>query len=399
MKKKAKSVSSFQVFQQFITSDPKTGEETGERILSVACFKRWLSTREKKIVYPEESFRRTLVAHIRGADGRRPFSPKVEASLLSLLRGSEPKQNCWDKCFPTNVSRIGKRGFNKLGYHEAKSGLGTPETTKKKRKQKKNVPACQEMPEGSPTKEAEPKGESFALTELLSVHSFSKPPREVYSQDQEMVLRATDLVNFLYDLKQKYSPERFQPLEFNNAQLEPLYALVYTLTEAYSFDQLCDIEQATLTAGKSLLTPSAYYFLKEIPNPSDRRLSKSYLIPPTEQCYFSEGTVGRLLFRWRSWTIVDSDQNARNILKRNPNGCSYLELCDSLVELLFAVKDFLPILKKYGEVWFRARLAKGDGTTGIFLLKLAARDSEFEHIYLQDQTPEHSNLLELPFLL
>eukprot|EP00924_Labyrinthula_sp_SR-Ha-C_P010821 augustus_masked-scaffold_35-processed-gene-2.68-mRNA-1 protein AED:0.22 eAED:1.00 QI:0/-1/0/1/-1/1/1/0/318 len=74
------------VFREFVTLDRENAEVSGEKILSDKCYKRWLMTRKNKIKHPEDSFRRTLLAHLRGSDGRKPFSPKVEESLLKKLR-------------------------------------------------------------------------------------------------------------------------------------------------------------------------------------------------------------------------------------------------------------------------------------------------------------------------
>eukprot|EP00924_Labyrinthula_sp_SR-Ha-C_P014354 maker-scaffold_20-snap-gene-3.37-mRNA-1 protein AED:0.25 eAED:0.25 QI:62/1/1/1/1/1/2/74/275 len=121
---KTKAITSFQVFQYFITKDEQ-GRRTGDKIFSKECFHTWLETRKEKIVHPEESFRRTLLAHLRGTDGRQPFDPEIEMSLLNLLRENNHKKkseksNPWSRCFDGNKQRIGKRGFNKLGFHEQK---------------------------------------------------------------------------------------------------------------------------------------------------------------------------------------------------------------------------------------------------------------------------------------
>lgn len=149
--RKARSLSSFQVFSQFIKMVDEG--ETGEDILSEACVQLWLDTRQTKVVHPEESFRRTLIAHIRGAYGRQPFNEVVEASLLKILRTTivnGAPVNAWERCFPHNTSNIGKRGFNKLGYHEQQREKNSPgteitkktvagngkQTTKRRRKRK-----------------------------------------------------------------------------------------------------------------------------------------------------------------------------------------------------------------------------------------------------------------------
>ena len=88
-------------------------------ILSRACFEQWLSTRQKSLKKPEESFRKTVTAHAQGTDGRKPFPPEVERSLLVELR----QQQVWD-CFRNRTfdngerMNIGLQGFRGYGYHE-----------------------------------------------------------------------------------------------------------------------------------------------------------------------------------------------------------------------------------------------------------------------------------------
>lgn len=102
---------SYSVFMSFVDEDGNA-----ERILSKACFNKWIETRKTYPKQPEESFRRVLIGHICGIDRRRPFPPNVEASLLKEVR----KRQIWDAFKGTNVA-IGIRGFRKRGFHEAKA--------------------------------------------------------------------------------------------------------------------------------------------------------------------------------------------------------------------------------------------------------------------------------------
>ena len=70
------------------------------------------------IKHPEQSFHRTLISHVRGRDGRKPFTPKVEEMVLEQLRRKD--KNIWDLCFPRNYLNVGRIGFRHLGYHEAR---------------------------------------------------------------------------------------------------------------------------------------------------------------------------------------------------------------------------------------------------------------------------------------
>lgn len=116
-----KGVSSFKVFNHFVYEEE--GEEVDvSQVFSQDCFKLWLSTRNSSIKHPEQSFQRALYAHLRGADGRKPFSEPVEAALLKELRFStqQGKTNPWEKVFGRNDLKMGVKGFKQDGFHEKK---------------------------------------------------------------------------------------------------------------------------------------------------------------------------------------------------------------------------------------------------------------------------------------
>lgn len=114
-----KAISSFKVFMSCIKMNPTNAEDIDvSQVFSMNCFQFWLSTRLHDIKHPQQSFQRALYAHIRGADGRKPFPEDVEKALLKELR--EESSNLWTKMFGENVFRLGKKGFKRWGYHEAK---------------------------------------------------------------------------------------------------------------------------------------------------------------------------------------------------------------------------------------------------------------------------------------
>eukprot|EP00924_Labyrinthula_sp_SR-Ha-C_P012926 snap_masked-scaffold_12-processed-gene-3.35-mRNA-1 protein AED:1.00 eAED:1.00 QI:0/0/0/0/1/1/3/0/252 len=80
------SKTSYAVFLEFIDVDKNTGKVNTKRILSTECFQRWIDTRKRAIMHPADSFRRALLAHVRGSDGRRHFPKHVEKSLQENLR-------------------------------------------------------------------------------------------------------------------------------------------------------------------------------------------------------------------------------------------------------------------------------------------------------------------------
>lgn len=103
---------SFRLFQSFI-SWKSDGTVNVERLISKECYESWLKTRLKPPKSPEESFRKALTAHCRGVAGRKPFPRAVEKALLLELR----KKRIWD-CFQGTEHKIGKRGYQALGYWE-----------------------------------------------------------------------------------------------------------------------------------------------------------------------------------------------------------------------------------------------------------------------------------------
>lgn len=115
---------SYEVFVKFIKYKKVNNGKVScnaSGILSKACFEEWLANKVCTPSNPEESFRRALVSHLTASDGRKPFPPEVERSILADIR----KKVVWP-CFLNTKCKIGSRGFQKKGYHEkrdAKSKL------------------------------------------------------------------------------------------------------------------------------------------------------------------------------------------------------------------------------------------------------------------------------------
>lgn len=91
-------------------------------ILSLACYKAWLQSRKKVPGDPQKTFRKTIQAHCRGSDKRRPFPEEIEKSLLQNLRQHDPWR-FFDEHGDGIATMGGKErrkesGFRKLGYHE-----------------------------------------------------------------------------------------------------------------------------------------------------------------------------------------------------------------------------------------------------------------------------------------
>jgi len=75
-------------------------------IVSRACYEDWLSTRSRAIRAPQKKFRRIITCSVSGTDGRRPFSPLEEASVLKQLR----MKRVWPAFVGSSIV-IGSKGF------------------------------------------------------------------------------------------------------------------------------------------------------------------------------------------------------------------------------------------------------------------------------------------------
>eukprot|EP00515_Schizochytrium_aggregatum_P005781 CAMPEP_0202051236 /NCGR_PEP_ID=MMETSP0963-20130614/4504_1 /ASSEMBLY_ACC=CAM_ASM_000494 /TAXON_ID=4773 /ORGANISM="Schizochytrium aggregatum, Strain ATCC28209" /LENGTH=254 /DNA_ID=CAMNT_0048616391 /DNA_START=66 /DNA_END=830 /DNA_ORIENTATION=- len=89
---------------------------------SKECYTEWLQSRKAKVKNGPDSFRRAIMSHITGQDGRKPFAPKVEEAILRIVR----KNEIWD-CFQGTVDAAGRRvqvglyGFRGSGYWETRA--------------------------------------------------------------------------------------------------------------------------------------------------------------------------------------------------------------------------------------------------------------------------------------
>eukprot|EP00511_Aplanochytrium_stocchinoi_P005248 CAMPEP_0204832554 /NCGR_PEP_ID=MMETSP1346-20131115/14161_1 /ASSEMBLY_ACC=CAM_ASM_000771 /TAXON_ID=215587 /ORGANISM="Aplanochytrium stocchinoi, Strain GSBS06" /LENGTH=360 /DNA_ID=CAMNT_0051964461 /DNA_START=333 /DNA_END=1415 /DNA_ORIENTATION=+ len=109
---------SYEIFMSFVKYH-QNGECDTTGMISKTCYAAWLSTRVPVPKKPEESFRRSLLGILTGCDQRKPFPPKVESSILNVLR----KKEIWP-CFRDLDCKIGLRGIKNRGYHESRISPG-----------------------------------------------------------------------------------------------------------------------------------------------------------------------------------------------------------------------------------------------------------------------------------
>lgn len=115
----SKGLTSLDSFNRFVKYTDGKCDASG--ILSTECYELWHSTRRILAANPEDSFRRTITAHVTGTKKRKPFSEEVERSLLPRLRARQ----VWP-CFEGRTDKkgdpitIGRTGFRAKGHFEQK---------------------------------------------------------------------------------------------------------------------------------------------------------------------------------------------------------------------------------------------------------------------------------------
>jgi len=119
-------MTSYEIFMKFVQYDEYTGKADAKGIFSKRCFNAWLATRAQAPKRAGESFRRALVSQLTASDGRKPFPPPVEESVLVNLRA----KRVW-ACFKGTNTTIGIQGFTKHGFHEKQRRKSTIPVMKK----------------------------------------------------------------------------------------------------------------------------------------------------------------------------------------------------------------------------------------------------------------------------
>jgi len=136
--KKNNRLTAVEIFLKFVR---RFEDENGKvivdvsEILSRKCYVMWLNNRMKSISHPEESFRKSILAHLTCADkSSSPFPGDVEIALLQRLRFTEVWP-CFEGQFHADGKPvlIGTKGIRCLGYRE-KEGQTSTSSPQHKRK-------------------------------------------------------------------------------------------------------------------------------------------------------------------------------------------------------------------------------------------------------------------------
>ena len=127
------TLTSLEVFRAFIvpsSSAEHEGDLDGSGVVSSECFNLWVSSRGRQTKEdPAKAFRRALVAHLTGTDGRTPFNQEEEEAVLKVIRTRAP----WPCFSHLNTTKFSHLGFRSRGFHEQRLAGERPESASKKR--------------------------------------------------------------------------------------------------------------------------------------------------------------------------------------------------------------------------------------------------------------------------
>lgn len=374
-------------------------------ILSKDCFEAWLATRSSKVKHPEQSFQRTLTAHLRGADGRRPFPEKVEEELLRILRSAGisnngAKANPWNKCFGDNVYNVGARGFSNLGFHEKKRlnnqmevgevGLNTHESPFQAHRLKKTASFLS--------------GKSVGTDG--SLESLGNPA--FYPID-------TNIASFVASIPKGVA---FSPTAFQNATCPPP-ATALTFPTNYKFSE--DIPPNLFHTGEAgmfmyktkivaqqllsqyaakALSPKLFALLTPLSLSVGAETMIEFMSPTAYEAHFvPTQPVAKQIYSRKYWYCLEETDKAVEILGRKCKGRHLLETYPQSNELLYIMLTFMPVLHEYGRLWSRLRTIKGDGSTGIFLVYIERTNANINTMYFQEVLDQFQNFKTIPLRL
>lgn len=335
----------------------------------------WLVTRNKPVVHPEESFRRTLIAHIRGVYGRKAFNAQVEASLLNLLRQDKKRfSNPWERCFPGNLKHIGKRGFNKKGYHEEKAFVASKEEpqVKKQRTGLEHFPESQSL-----------KNELLSSSEIGTVGSQSS---QTTKPSYITSFPSNETVKVIYQVGMIGDPHTCGWFK----------QLALSLMNKYSFDDLSNLIYYLERVNVDILSPSIQYYLKYTDPFDCLNLPLMYIFPPLDQVAFVDHrSIGKVLLNLKTWMITEEDDNSKGVLRRSIKGANITQVVESPVDWLILFPKLLFLLETSDFGWVRLKLLKGDGRIGIFTMRVKLRGDDFAIFLFQDHSDFFPQFLQV----
>jgi len=97
---------SIKVFKRYLFPAEHDEGAAQDSVIGRACYEDWLSTRSRIPAEPEKTFQRILTSTVSGTDGRQPFTPEQETTVLKQLR----VKRAWPAFADTGLT-IGIKGF------------------------------------------------------------------------------------------------------------------------------------------------------------------------------------------------------------------------------------------------------------------------------------------------
>lgn len=316
--------------------------------------------------------------------------PSVEASLLRILRQecdpddenyeSIKTRNPWERCFKNNSFNIGKRGFNKMGYHESRAKQMIMKQTQGQAFENKQV--------------VEQQKEQWMESSNIESEVTTFPQ----SSNVDVLKIATSIsCQEVSELLQNNSGA-FQALQEEKPTL--LQQVINVFQGFYSPEELESLRQSCRQKGFHLVSPAVSFFLQRTDIGGDARFDTNFLLPSVEQRhFFPDQLVGELMFNLRTWTIENCNLSAMELFQRDITGLHPFHILESPLEFYLTFIKSFPLLKTTGEVWTRGRVLLGDGTRAGFLFRAVLKENMVTVVQFQDQSSAYGAMLSTPMFL
>mmetsp|Transcript_3709 Transcript_3709/g.4265 ORF Transcript_3709/g.4265 Transcript_3709/m.4265 type:complete len:491 (-) Transcript_3709:84-1556(-) len=442
---------SFDVFMRFV-KETADGKVDCSKMVGKECYERWLQTRIKPPSKPAESFRRALTAHCRGVDGRRPFPPKVEASLLEVLRECK----IWS-CFENTTINIGSRGYKAVGYWEKKkleesnseskprtSPAGTKTSgplTGKKGPGQVNIPNGASKNEKSESEEKSEKGHSTskkrkeakmkmqysscsedssdgdalggmdldsAVAELLRWEKFVK------EQKERMAKRALKKeTSAETDVDHSASSEKLGTPVSNCdiiAKLNSLHMMSYTAPRLKHCKKIFNTLLKFNQDKSRLMVASSMQRLElDVTNPDllDKverlheegkeqvLISKEFVLPDPKDCQFDNSKpIGWLTADTGQFVILECDDTVKEMYRGDISGMHSVQLRATPTHVMMHLSTILENYMRDGIVWSRSLERRLDGTPIIMLNRYTKSEiADSSIVACQDITDKYGHLI------
>jgi hypothetical protein len=212
------AVTSYEVLMSQVQYVPGQPCDTS-RMLERKSYEQWLASRRIVPANPEDSFRRTITAHVTGTKKRRPFPVEVEEDLLKRMRS----KTTWPCFLGFKDAKgadltIGRTGFRATGWNEQRRSLRHRQEQFQQQEQQQ-YSSLQYLPEVTLQSQAHPglpvppvayySGGEYKLHQ----HPNYQPPPPPQKQQQQQQQQHDDLLGEAIAQGDPDSGARFMPFE------------------------------------------------------------------------------------------------------------------------------------------------------------------------------------------